>query len=104
MSTRDRQRYQRQVEAIQQAVADAFGLSIGQLTQANLARSVAIPRQIAMYLVKQLTEATALEIGEYFGKHYTTVMYAVLKIENERHNSPEVDSMVNRLLRTIAFK
>lgn len=90
-----------QIEVIQHAVAGAFNLSIYDLKQSTRTRTVAIPRQIAMYLARQLTDASVAEIGLLFGKHYTTVVQAIAKIEEQRRSSIEVDFMVTKLLRII---
>ncbi|MGB9148286.1 MAG: chromosomal replication initiator protein DnaA, partial [Acidobacteriaceae bacterium] len=61
------------IESIQRAVAEQFGMRVAELKQKNNSRAVVVPRQIAMYLAKQLTEASLPEIGRQFGgKHHTT--------------------------------
>jgi len=61
------------IEAIQRAVAEQFGMKVADLKQKNNSRNVVVPRQIAMYLAKQMTEASLPEIGRQFGnKHHTT--------------------------------
>src|ERR1700733_10062767 len=61
------------IEAIQRAVSEQFGMRVAELKQKNNSRSVVVPRQIAMYLAKQMTEASLPEIGRQFGgKHHTT--------------------------------
>ncbi len=67
---------------IQKKVADYFGIKITDMSSARRARCVARPRQIAMYLCKQLTIRSLSEIGRKFGgKDHTTVMHAVKKVE-----------------------
>ena len=79
---------------IQKTVSDYFHLRLSELKSKNNARAVARPRQIAMYLCKQLTNASLPEIGRQFGgKHHTTVMHSVSKIENLR----KTDADTNRL-------
>ena len=70
------------IEAIQRAVAEQFGMKVSDLKQKNNSRNVVVPRQIAMYLAKQMTEASLPEIGRQFGnKHHTTVMHSIGKID-----------------------
>src|SRR5437763_2723013 len=56
--------------------------------QKNNARQIVVPRQIAMYLAKQMTEASLPEIGRQFGgKHHTTVMHSISKIDEDRKST-----------------
>jgi chromosomal replication initiator protein len=90
------------LEAILRAVADEFGLQPGQLKQKTNARQISYPRQIAMYIVKELMQSSLPEIGRMFGgKHHTTVLHSVQKIEALRHSQPEVNSMLHRLIDSI---
>ncbi len=83
------------IESIQKAVAEQFGLRLVEIKAKNNSRSIVYPRQIAMYLAKHLTEASLPEIGRQFGgKHHTTVLHSVDKIEELR----KVDKDLNRLL------
>lgn len=102
MSVHDVEQHKSQFEAIQQAVAAEFGLASGELIGSGMTRRVIIPRQIAIYLASLLIEASVLQIGQHFGKHYTTVMQAVMKIEAQRHGRPDVAAMINVLLRTLS--
>jgi chromosomal replication initiator protein len=62
-------------------------------------KAIAFPRQVAMYLVKQLTSASLPEIGRQFGgKHHTTVLHSINKIEQMRRNDKELNRTINRLL------
>jgi chromosomal replication initiator protein len=73
------------IEDIQKRVADHFGVKISDMHSARRARAVARPRQVAMYLAKQLTPRSLPEIGKKFGgRDHTTVMHAVRKIEELR--------------------
>ena len=86
------------IEAIQRAVAEQFGMRITDLKQKNNSRNVVVPRQIAMYLAKQLTEASLPEIGRQFGnKHHTTVMHSIAKIDEQRRADKDLHRMLNKL-------
>jgi len=70
------------IEAIQKQVADHFQIRLSDMSSARRARTVARPRQIAMYLAKQLTSRSLPEIGRAFGgRDHTTVIHAVRKVE-----------------------
>ena len=86
------------IEAIQRAVAEQFGMRVADLKQKNNSRNVVVPRQIAMYLAKQLTEASLPEIGRQFGnKHHTTVMHSIAKIDEQRRADKDLHRMINKL-------
>jgi chromosomal replication initiator protein len=86
------------IEAIQRAVAEQFGMRVADLKQKNNSRNVVVPRQIAMYLAKQLTEASLPEIGRQFGnKHHTTVMHSIAKIDEQRRTDKDLHRTVNKL-------
>jgi chromosomal replication initiator protein len=85
-------------EVILKAVADHFHMKPAILKSRNNARSVAEPRQIAMYLCKQLTDCSLPSIGRAFGgKHHTTVLHSIRKVASERRKKPEMDSIINKL-------
>jgi chromosomal replication initiator protein len=99
MNTGDAQVRENTIASIQQAVASMFGLSVEELTQRSSRHVVALPRQIAMYLVKQMTDASLPEIGRHFGgRHHTTVMHSIAKIHKLRSSEAEVDHAVSKLL------
>src|ERR1700756_1188295 len=90
------------IEAIQRAVSDQFGMRISEIKQKNNSRSVVVPRQIAMYLAKQMTEASLPEIGRQFGgKHHTTVMHSIAKIDEQRRSDKDLNRTINKLLETL---
>jgi chromosomal replication initiator protein len=90
------------VDAIQRAVAILFNLSLDELMQRNNARAVALPRQIAIYLVKQMTDASLPQIGNYFGgRHHTTVMHAIAKIHEQRRTDGDLDRIIDRVSREV---
>jgi chromosomal replication initiator protein len=86
------------IDAIQKAVAEHFGMRVTELKQKNNSRAVVVPRQIAMYLAKHLTEASLPEIGRQFGgKHHTTVMHSIAKIDELRRTDKDLNRTVNKL-------
>ncbi|MGD0468835.1 MAG: chromosomal replication initiator protein DnaA [Terriglobales bacterium] len=86
------------IESIQKAVAEQFGLRLVEIKAKNNSRSIVYPRQIAMYLAKHLTEASLPEIGRQFGgKHHTTVLHSVDKIERVRKDDKDLNRLLNKL-------
>jgi chromosomal replication initiator protein len=93
------------IEAIQRVIADKFGLSAEELTQKSRRRVVTVPRQVAMYLAKQLTDASLPEIGRHFGgMHHTTVMHAIAKMEEGRRTDSATDLAIRKLLETLRMR
>src|SRR5437588_1789327 len=90
------------IDAIQKAVAEQFGLRTAEIKQKNNSRSIVVPRQIAMYLAKQMTEASLPEIGRQFGgKHHTTVMHSIAKIDEQRRADKDLNRLINKLTETL---
>jgi chromosomal replication initiator protein len=87
------------IEQIQRRVGEHFGLRGQDLKVRSNSKAIAFPRQVAMYLVKQLTSASLPEIGRQFGdKHHTTVLHSIHKIENLRRVDKELNKTINKLL------
>lgn len=86
------------VESILRAVAERFNLQPAQLKMKSNTRQIAYPRQVAMYLVKELTHASLPEIGRYFGgKHHTTVLHSVHKIEQLRQEDEDLNNIIQSI-------
>jgi chromosomal replication initiator protein len=86
------------IEVIQKFVADYYQLKLTELKSRNNSKSVAMPRQIAMYLCKSLTNASLPEIGRSFGgKHHSTVIHSVRKIEELRKRDGDFNTLLNTL-------
>ena len=84
------------IEMIQKFVADRYNVKLAELKAKNNSKAVAVPRQIAMYLTKALTDASLPEIGKLFGgKHHSTVIHSVRKIDNMMKRDPEFDRLIN---------
>ena len=90
------------IDSIIRAVADKFGLSPSQLKMKSNTRQIAFPRQIAMYLCKELTRASLPEIGRAFGgKHHTTVLHSIQKIEDLRQRDEDLNRLIQSLFDTL---
>src|SRR5712691_5445285 len=86
------------IESIQKAVAEQFGLRLVEIKAKNNSRAIVYPRQIAMYLAKHLTEASLPEIGRQFGgKHHTTVLHSVDKIDVSRKTDKDLNRLINKM-------
>ncbi|HEV3278214.1 MAG TPA: chromosomal replication initiator protein DnaA [Terriglobia bacterium] len=86
------------LEYIQRMVCQEYSLTVVQLKSKNNSPAIARPRQVAMYLAKQLTTASLPQIGrEFGGKHHTTVLHSIRKIEREREMNRDLDKAINRL-------
>jgi len=71
---------------------------VADLKLKNNSRNVVVPRQIAMFLAKQMTEASLPEIGRQFGnKHHTTVMHSIGKIDEQRRTDKDLHRMLNKV-------
>jgi chromosomal replication initiator protein len=90
------------IEQIQKFVAEYYQLKLADLKSRNNSKSVAMPRQVAMYLCKQLTHASLPEIGRSFGgKHHSTVIHSIKKVEELRKKDSEFDGLIGNLLESV---
>jgi len=90
------------VEKIQKVVCHKYKIKPAQLKSKNNSPKIAFPRQVAMYLAKELTGTSLPEIGKKFGgKHHTTVIHSLRKIEKLRHDNAEFDKEINSLVHFI---
>jgi len=87
------------IEIIQKFVADYYNLRMVDLKSRNNSKSVAKPRQIAMYLCKSLTHASLPEIGRSFGgKHHSTVIHSIRKVEAQRRKDSDFNTLIGNFL------
>jgi chromosomal replication initiator protein len=87
------------IDTIQKFVSDYYQLKVTELKSKNNSKSVALPRQIAMYLCKTLTHASLPEIGRSFGgKHHSTVIHSINKVEDLRKKDPDFNSLIANFL------
>jgi chromosomal replication initiator protein len=90
------------VENIQKTVADFYKIKVADMYSKKRPASIARPRQIAMYLAKDMTKKSLPEIGELFGgRDHTTVLHAVRKIGAERSTNPELNQQLHVLEQTL---
>jgi chromosomal replication initiator protein len=87
------------IERISRMVASHYKMTIEELRSKNNSRAVAVPRQVAMYLCKRLTSCSFPEIGrEFGGKHHTTVMHSVEKIDRLTREDRNFHKIVSELI------
>lgn len=87
------------IEQIQKFVAEYYQLKLADLKSRNNSKSVAMPRQVAMYLCKMLTHASLPEIGRSFGgKHHSTVIHSIKKVEDMRQRLPDFNNQIANFL------
>jgi chromosomal replication initiator protein len=87
------------IDLIQKRVSEHYNLREQDLKVRSNTRAIAFPRQVAMYIVKQLTTASLPEIGRQFGgKHHTTVLHSINKIEELRRSDKELNRTITRLM------
>jgi len=92
------------IEHIQRKTAEFFSVRLSDMRAKNRTKAVAFPRQIAMYLARQLTNASLAELGRAFGgKDHTTVLHAVEKIQTLLQDDPKFKKSVETLRQSISL-
>ena len=90
------------IEMVQRFVANYYQLKIADLKSRSSSRTVALPRQIAMYICRSLTNSSLPQIGRSFGgKHHSTVIHSIRKIEDRRKRDREFNTLINSFLESI---
>ncbi len=90
------------IEGIQKTVADFYKIKVADMHSKARPAKIAFPRQVAMYLSKELTTQSLPEIGELFGgRDHTTVLYAVRKVATERKTNSELNHQLHVLEQTL---
>ena len=90
------------LDLIQEIIADHFKVKIEELHSKKRTREIAYPRQIAMYLSRELTDISLPQIGTFFGgRDHTTVMHACNKVMDERKSNKQVDNTISKLIERI---
>jgi chromosomal replication initiator protein len=90
------------LEIIQRVVAEYFSLSVNDLKSKKKTQNIVFPRQLAMFIAREITEYSTTEVGQAFGgRDHTTVMHACQKIEDKIRSDPTLDSTIQSLIRMI---
>jgi chromosomal replication initiator protein len=90
------------IDGIQKFVSDYYQLKINELKSRNNSKSIAMPRQVAMYLCKMLTHASLPEIGRSFGgKHHSTVIHSIKKVEDLRKNNAVFNKQIESFVESL---
>lgn len=94
----DQQQRKLDIEIIAKAVAESFNLRVADLKTRNNSQHIVFPRQIAMFLTRQLIDVSLPEIARYYGgKHHSTVIHSIRKIEQERQANPALERTLIKL-------
>ena len=87
------------IESIHKFVSEYYQLKLAELKSKNNSKSIALPRQIAMYMCKTLTHASLPEIGRSFGgKHHSTVIHSIKKVDELRKTDGDFNSLITNFL------
>ncbi|HQJ15556.1 MAG TPA: helix-turn-helix domain-containing protein, partial [Candidatus Omnitrophota bacterium] len=90
------------IDFIQRCVGEEFGVSLADLKQKKRSKTIVLPRQVAMYLSRELTEQSFPEIGEHFGgKDHTTVLHSYNKIKEDIITDMALKEKINRIIQVI---
>ncbi|MFA5500130.1 MAG: chromosomal replication initiator protein DnaA [Candidatus Omnitrophota bacterium] len=90
------------IDLVQKKICEYFDIKLSDMKVKKRSRGIAYPRQIAMYLSRQLTDYSLPEIGEYFGgRDHTTVMHAYDKVQNDIKNKKGVKEVIEKLIENI---
>ena len=90
------------VEVIQKVVADYYKVKVSDLYGKRRLASFVLPRQVAMYLTKEMTQKSLPDIGEAFGgRDHTTVLHAVRKITQEKIDNPQLNHQLHVIQQTL---
>jgi chromosomal replication initiator protein len=90
------------IDLVQRVVADYFGLSLNDLKGKKRSKAIAFPRQLAMYIARDLTEFSTTEVGlEFGGRDHTTVMHACQRIEDRIKTDPTLTPAIQHLTRSV---
>ena len=90
------------IDQIQRRVCDFFSLKMSDLKAKNRTKAIAFPRQVAMYLSRQMTHSSLSEIGRAFGgKDHTTVLHAVDKIQTLLQDDPKLRKTIDGLIQSV---
>jgi chromosomal replication initiator protein len=86
------------MEGVMEVVADHYSIKVTDMKSKRRTRNITFPRQVAMYLIRHMTDRSLPEIGEAFGgRDHTTVIHAVEKIEKELKLDPSLQNTITEL-------
>ncbi|NIZ19873.1 chromosomal replication initiator protein DnaA [Entomospira culicis] len=87
---------------VQKIIADYFDITVNDLKSKRKTKNIVYPRQLAMYILRQITDLSTTEIGlEFGGRDHTTVMHACQKIEDLKIIDPNIESTIRNLIRSV---
>ncbi|MCL1817445.1 MAG: chromosomal replication initiator protein DnaA [Spirochaetaceae bacterium] len=86
------------IDIIKRTVADYYDISFGDLSAKKRTKALSDPRQVAMYICRQITEYAFEEIGQEFGKNYSTVMHACGRIKDKMKSDPTLEGLIHNLI------
>jgi len=89
------------IEKIQKTVADHYDLRVSDLTGKKRPNNIAVPRMVAMFLCRKLTDRSLPDIGEAFGRNHATVIHAVNKIEKDSASDSILSGLLSQLKRRV---
>jgi chromosomal replication initiator protein len=90
------------IDHIQKFISEYYQLKLADLKSRNNSKSIAMPRQVAMYLCKNLTHASLPEIGRSFGgKHHSTVIHSIRKVEALRKQDGQFNTLLNSFIESL---
>jgi chromosomal replication initiator protein len=90
------------MDVIQEIVASYFKIKVEDLQSKKRTRTIAYPRQIAMYLCRSLTDTSLPQIGQFFGgRDHTTVIHAFEKVSQEKESDSNLNSILNELIERV---
>jgi chromosomal replication initiator protein len=90
------------IDLIQKSVAEYYNLSLNDFKGKKRTKAIVLPRQISMFIAREITEYSLTELGyEYGGRDHTTVMHACQKVEERMKVDPSLDTIINNLIKTI---
>ena len=91
--------FKNDIQKIQRVVAEHYNVSVEDLKSKKRVATIAFPRQIAIYLSRQLTDESFPKIGiEFGGRDHSTVMHSCDKIEKERKENKQLDNIINEII------
>ena len=89
------------METIEKVIAENYQISVSELKGRNKTKKFIIPRQIAIYIARKITEISYTELGDEFGKDHSTIMYNYQKIEDEIKVNPILDQKIDLYIKQI---